>query len=102
MAVMASETDLRMFVQQGCFTVHSLQAPISELIGAERFLQKLVIPASVVLGFAAEIDACGFRQGDIFPDLEHLAAELKHAATQPQAVAQHGPAYDSGYAGDEH
>jgi hypothetical protein len=26
---------------------------------------------------AFEIDVCGFRKGDIFPDLGHLAEELK-------------------------
>ncbi|HZN71237.1 MAG TPA: FRG domain-containing protein [Micromonosporaceae bacterium] len=78
-AVMASETDLRMFVQQGCFTVHSDPTPLNQLPGHGRFLEVLVIPSERVATLAREIYASGFRQGDIFPDLGHLAAELRYA-----------------------
>jgi len=37
----------------------------------------MVIPKDAVVRMAREIDACGFRKGDIFPDLGNLAAELK-------------------------
>jgi hypothetical protein len=67
-AVMASEHDLRIFVQQGCFTVHS---------NSQAYLTKLVIPADAVQSFGTEIEVCGFRKGDIYPDLQHLADELR-------------------------
>jgi hypothetical protein len=77
-AVMASETDLRIFVQQGCFTIHSNRTPIDLLPNRAEFLQVLTIPSTRLKSFRRELHACGFRQGDIFPDLGHLASELKH------------------------
>lgn len=76
MAVMAAETDMRMFVQQGCFTIHSYNGPINKRDGHENYLSALLIPAQRVRQLAFEIDVCGFRKGDIFPDLEHLAQEF--------------------------
>jgi hypothetical protein len=76
MAVMASETDMRMFVQQGCFTIHSYNGPLNKRKGHKNYLSSVLIPAEKVRQLAYEIDVCGFRKGDIFPDLEHLAQEF--------------------------
>lgn len=76
-AAMATETDVRMFVQQGCFTVHSPDAdPLQRSDLTEGLIWKLVIPRGSVPRFARQLDNLGFRQGDLFPDLEHLATEL--------------------------
>jgi hypothetical protein len=77
MAVMAAETDGRMFTQQGCFTIHSYQGALNERNSHKDYLSALRIPASKVHDMAFTIDVCGFRKGDIFPDLEHLADEFK-------------------------
>lgn len=77
LAVMAAERDLRMFVQQGCFTIHSDQTPLNMCEDSSDYLSKLVIPKAHVKQMANEIDICGFRKGDIFPDLQNLSDELK-------------------------
>lgn len=77
LAVMAAERDMRMFVQQGCFTIHSDQMPLNRRTNNETYLAQLIIPADYVKSMAFEVDVCGFRKGDIFPDLGHLAEELK-------------------------
>jgi hypothetical protein len=77
MAVMAAESDVRMFVQQGCFTIHSYRESLNRRPGHEEYLSGFRIPAEKVREVAFAVDACGFRKGDVFPDLEHLAAELK-------------------------
>jgi hypothetical protein len=77
MAVMAAESDPRMFVQQGCFTIHSYQGPLNKRQAHEEYLSSLRIPASSVRRLAKELDVCGFRKGDLFPDLGHLADEFK-------------------------
>ncbi len=77
LAAMAAERDLRMFIQQGCFTIHSYQEPLNKRNGHEEYLTELRIPAENIHDMAFAIDVCGFRKGDIFPDLEHLADELK-------------------------
>lgn len=77
LAVMASEHDLRMFVQQGCFTVHSDKTALELRSDNALYLKKLTIPLQAVHSFAREVEICGFRKGDIYPDLEHLAHELR-------------------------
>lgn len=77
MAVMASETDPRMFVQQGSFTIHSNRMPLERWDKCADFLDKLTIPASSVRKIAFELDVCGLRKGDLFPDLQNLATELR-------------------------
>lgn len=75
-AVMASETDIRMFVQQGAFTIHNTPTPLNELPLNGSPLTKIVIAASSVRTIANEIAVCGFRKGDIYPDLQNLAHDL--------------------------
>jgi FRG domain len=77
MAVMAAETDLRMFVQQGCFTIHSDRTALNKLGGHTDFLWRIVIEAPQVPTMAHQLQVCGLRQGDLFPDLGNLALELR-------------------------
>jgi hypothetical protein len=77
LAVMAAERDIRMFVQQGCFTIHSDRTDLDVRPDANQYLERWDIPADRVKRMAHEIDACGFRRGDIFPDLANLADELR-------------------------
>lgn len=76
-AVMASETDLRMFVQQGCFTIHSDRTALNKVHGNPDFLWRIVIEKSQVPTMAHQLGVCGLRQGDLFPDLANLAQELR-------------------------
>jgi FRG domain len=76
-AAMASETDQRMFVQQGCFTIHSSDTELEKLILPPHVLTRLTIPAKSVRQLSFDIELCGFRRGDLFPDLQNLADELK-------------------------
>ena len=77
LAVMASEHDLRMFVQQGCFTVHSDKTALNLRPCCQHYLSRLVVPLQAIRSFAHEIEICGFRKGDIYPDLGNLAHELR-------------------------
>src|ERR1017187_1299513 len=77
LCAMAAEKDMRMFVQQGCFTVHSDRTALDMRSNSKRYVSKIVIPAQCVKQMASEITLCGFRKGDIFPDLGNLACELK-------------------------
>lgn len=77
LAARASEIDLRMFVQQGCFTIHSSQAALNMRQRHGEFLRLVILDAGHLDRLAQEIHACGFRQGDIYPELGNLAEELK-------------------------
>jgi hypothetical protein len=76
LAVMNVETDLRMFVQQGAFTIHSDRAPLNMREGHSRYLTPLLVEKEHVARMAWEINIAGIRKGDIFPDLNNLADEL--------------------------
>jgi hypothetical protein len=76
-AAMASETDQRMFVQQGCFTIHSGNTSLDEAELPSGVLTKLVIPSHAVRELSFGIEILGFRRGDLFPDLENLSNELR-------------------------
>jgi hypothetical protein len=73
---MAVETDRRMLVQQGAFTVHSSTVPLNKQVGSDAWLRKFVIPTRALSSFARELVLLGIRRGDLFPDLDNLAAEL--------------------------
>lgn len=84
MAAMAWEADPRMVVQQGAFTVHAGPRSagrrgvrgLDEESDAHEYLTLLKIPADTTARLRREVAAAGFREGDLFPDLEHLAREL--------------------------
>lgn len=78
LAVMSSEADIRMVVQQGAFTLHSFDsAPLDHQDWAPYVLRKFVIPASAQKAFAREIEASGLGEAGIYPDLDHLSRELE-------------------------
>jgi hypothetical protein len=73
-AAMASEQDFRMFVQQGCFTIHSRSEPLNKSNAAANYVSEIVINADHAWQFAHEVRIAGFHR-DIFPD---LATEREH------------------------
>lgn len=76
-AAMAVETDLRMQMQQGCFTVHGTSTPLNNMAGCGDWLRKYVIPVGSLPLIARELEILGFRLADLFPDLTNLATELR-------------------------
>lgn len=78
-AAMPIETDLRMLIQQGAFTVHSSTQELDRLDGSDRWLRKLIIPTQYKADIAKQLDILGFRLADLFPDLDSLAKEAMQA-----------------------
>lgn len=79
-AVMSSEQDARMFIQQGCFTIHSNRTPLNHKQESLEYLTKITIPGQSMQRIALEVDVCGLRKGDLFPDLAQLAVEMTSRA----------------------
>lgn len=77
LAVAPIESDMKIFAQQGAFTVHVADEPINLMTGSEEWLKKIVVPVEHVPGIALELDVLGLRLADLFPDLYHLAREIK-------------------------
>jgi hypothetical protein len=76
LAVMPIENDMRMFVQQGAFTIHVCDDALDKMPGCDEWLQKFVIPVDFIGGMSRDLDVLGFRLADIFPDLDNLAKEI--------------------------
>lgn len=75
-AAMAVETDIRMQVQRGAFTIHRTNVPLDKVPGAERWLRRFLIPGPCVWRLGVEVDALGLGVADLFPDLGSLAKDL--------------------------
>jgi len=76
-AIIATQCDVRMLVQLSEFTAHGSASPLETENGSDEFLAKLVIPADAKPRIRDELDALGFKQANLFPDLANLAEDLK-------------------------
>ena len=77
-AVSSVENDLRMLLQQSAFTIHSSLSALDKYEGNENFLMRIDIPRECLHIIAFELDLLGFKISQIFPDLEHLATEIRN------------------------
>lgn len=77
-ATNTSETDIRMLVQKSEFTIHGTSTPIEELPNSENFLLRFVVPSSAKPGLKYILDKFGISEATLFPDLDHLATELRN------------------------
>jgi hypothetical protein len=78
LGVMCSESDLRMVVQQGAFTIHMAGlSPLDKDDRATPHLRKLVLPGETLPTLSRELEVCALAEAGIYPDLDHLASELE-------------------------
>jgi hypothetical protein len=85
LAAMAVESDIRMQVQRGAFTVHGSPTPLERLEGSDRWLRKFLIPREAVPHIASDLRLLGVGLADLFPDLHNLARELRALHRAPSA-----------------
>ncbi len=76
-AVPIRHVDIRMTVQLSVFSIHGSRVPLNEYKGNDQFLIKFEIPPKSKQTLRLELVAVGIRESNIFPDLDHLADELK-------------------------
>jgi hypothetical protein len=76
-AMLPSEIDLRMMIQLSTFTIHGTATPLEKIPGSDKYLLRFEIPPEAKLRLQRELRMVGIRQSILFPDLDHLAAELK-------------------------
>lgn len=75
----------RIVAQKGVFTLFPNSAPyqnLDEKVGAEEFLVKLFIKEANVASIRKELSRMGMSESTLFPDLTHLAVELKRDLTE--------------------
>lgn len=76
-ALHSQEIDLRMMVQHSASTIHGSREAIEDLPNKEKFLTRFVIPAAAKPQFRGMLKALGFSTTTLFPDLEHLAKDIR-------------------------
>jgi len=67
--------DLRMLMQDSCFTVHDSVTPLEDEKEAGEFLMRFHISAEGRECLELELKLCNIRLSTLFPDLEHLAQD---------------------------
>ena len=82
-ALISDEIDIRMLVQLSAFTVHGFPTPIEDLPQKENFLIKFTVPKEAKPSLRSALTLIGIRESCLFPDLEHLAKEIKSLKFRP-------------------
>lgn len=82
-AISSYETDIRMMVQLSEFTLHGASSPIEELPNKQKFLLRFVIPKAAKSRLKLTLNLFGISESTLFPDLEHLAADLQGLSFKP-------------------
>lgn len=83
LAIAADEVDIRQMIQMSTFTIHGISTPLEHLEGSDQFLVKFEVPAEYIDTFQQGLLMLGIDASMLFPDLEHLAADLnKDSFTQ--------------------
>jgi len=73
------EIDLRMFIQQSVFSIHSNNIPVDKLQSSEFFVHRFVIPKEVKPDFGRFVQiSCGITEDKLFPDLDNLSKTINN------------------------
>lgn len=86
-AAMSVESDIRMLVQQGGFTIHGATlGPLEEQQVLRPALRaRFRIPARMIPRFAEELSVAGYTEAGMYPDLDHISLELVRDSPIPLA-----------------
>lgn len=71
-------SDLRMYVQQSDFTIHSTSEHLDKILMADEscdYFYKIRISQQIRNQLLVQLDAMGFHESSIYPDMEHIAKE---------------------------
>lgn len=71
------QNDLRMYSQQSAFTVHNTKKKLVDFCDDET-LYKIIIPSYIRKDLLKHLDFCGINQGFIYPDMEHIALDIRY------------------------
>ncbi len=76
-AVLPQEIDIRMMVQQSTFTIHGKGKSLLGLENFSSFLINYDVPSQAKASIRKTLKSLGVRESELFPDLDHLAKEVK-------------------------
>lgn len=78
MAVFPPEIDQRVQAQLSRFTIHGEDIPLETFPSQGEILLQLVIPSEAKKLIRRQLYFMGIREANLFPDLHHLASELRY------------------------
>ena len=78
LACSSTNNNMRMYAQQACFTVHNSLKRLEDICDDET-LYKMIIPKDKKKYFIDSLRVMGITEGSIYPDLDHISADLKVA-----------------------
>lgn len=82
-AIHSNYFDLRILSQRSCFTIHgTIEKDLVSIFEntpliKDNFLLKFIIPREYVSQFLSELNSMGISKSTVYPDIEHLALDLK-------------------------
>ena len=82
LAVFPPHFDIRHLVQSSRFTCHNNDEAINELQGHDEFCKKIIITTEGKDSIRKTIEGFGITNNYIYPDLEHIAEDLKKPISQ--------------------
>jgi len=85
-ALLSEEIDERMMVQMSGFTIHGLGKPLNQRPECDAVLRKFVILPEHKEHLREQLASIGIRERNVFPDLTHLAADLKRDRYAEQGI----------------
>ena len=74
-------SDLRMYVQQSDFTLHSSNERLDRMLQRDQecdYLYKICIPKEIKKRIWVQLNVLGFHDSTIYPDMEHIASEQRN------------------------
>lgn len=77
LACSSTDNDLRMYAQQSNFTVHNSLRKLEDICD-DHTLYKMIIPKDRKKYFIDSLRVFGITEASIYPDLDHIAKDLKH------------------------
>jgi hypothetical protein len=76
-ALTPEESDGRMLMQMSAFTIHAWEDPLEEYERSLDFLFKVKVPAERKAHIRRWLGRLGIKESYLFPDLEHLAQDVR-------------------------
>jgi hypothetical protein len=75
--ILPYEMHIRIMVQLSAFTLHASDRPLDDMTDSEDYLLKFLIPKEAKVHLKEQLKFLGVRESNLFPDLDHLAEEIK-------------------------
>lgn len=81
-AISSHHTDTRMMSQLSEFTIHGTDEALENLPNNEKFVMKFIVPKTAKASLRDALKLFGISEAALFPDLGHLASEIRASRFQ--------------------